>query len=45
MIVRRYLTEWLRDPRSDRALCSAPLLPPVVGGVDDDDVDWVARGL
>ena len=27
----------------DRALCSAP--PPVVGGVDDTDVDWVARGL
>ena len=26
MIVRRYLTERLRDPGSDRALCSAP--PP-----------------
>ncbi len=41
--MRRYLTERLRDPGSDRALCSAPP-PPIVGGVDDD-VDWVARGL
>ena len=47
-IVRRYLTERPRDPGSDRALCSAPLPPPplwVVGGVDDNDMDWVARGL
>ena len=43
--MRRYLTERLRDPGSDRELCSAPLPPPVVGGVDDDDVDWVAHGL
>ena len=45
--MRRYLTERLRDPGSDRTLCSAPLppSPPVVGGGDDDDVDWVARGL
>ena len=34
----------LRDPGSDRALCSAPP-PPVVGCGDDNDVDWVARGL
>jgi hypothetical protein len=47
MTVRRYLTERLRDPGSDRTLCSAPLppSPPVVGSGDDDDVDWVARGL
>ena len=41
--MRRYLTERLRDPGSNRALCSAP--PSVVGGGDDDYVDWVARGL
>jgi len=45
MTVRRYLTEQLRDPGSDRAQCSAPLPPPVVGGGDDANVDWVARGL
>ena len=48
MIVRRYLTERLRDPGSDRALCSSVFCTPpllVVGGVDDNDVDWVARGL
>jgi hypothetical protein len=27
--------EWLRDPGSDRTLCSAPP-PPVVGGVDNN---------
>ena len=46
--MRRYLTERPCDPGSDRALCSAPLPPPplwVVGGVDDNDMDWVARGL
>ena len=42
--MRRYLTERLRDPGSNRALCSAPP-PPVVGGGDDDDVDWMAHGL
>jgi hypothetical protein len=45
MTVRRYLTERLRDPGSDRALCSATPPPPVVGGGDDDDVEWVACGL
>ncbi len=44
MIVRRYLTERLCDPGSNKALCSAPP-PPVVGGGDEDDVDRVARGL
>jgi len=43
--VRRYLTEQLHDPGSDRALCSAPLPPPTLDGGDDDDADWVARGL
>ena len=42
--MRRYLTKRLRDPGGDRAQCSAPLPPPVVGSGDDDDVDWVARG-
>jgi hypothetical protein len=46
MTARRYPTERLHDPGSDRAQCSAPLPPPpVVGGGDDNDVDWVARGL
>ena len=43
--MRRYLTERLRDPGSDRGQCSAPLPPPRVGGEDNKDVDWVARGL
>jgi hypothetical protein len=33
MIVRRYLTERLRDSGSDRALCSAPLPPPPLWAV------------
>ena len=37
--MRRYPTKRLHDLGSDRALCSAPLPP------DDDDVEWVARGL
>ena len=45
MIVWRYLTEQLRDPGSDRALCSAPLPPLALGGRDDDDADWLAGGL
>ena len=45
MTARRYPTERLHDPGSDRAQCSAPLPPPVVGGGNNEDVDWVARGL
>jgi hypothetical protein len=45
MTVRRYPTERLHDPGSDRALCSAPSPPPALDGGDDDDADWVARGL
>jgi len=45
MTVQRHLADQLCDPGSDRALCSAPLSPPVLGGGDDDDSDWVARVL
>jgi hypothetical protein len=45
MTVRRYPTERLHDPGSDRALSSAPLPPPALDGGDDDDAGWVARGL
>jgi hypothetical protein len=43
--VRRYPTERLHDPGSDRALCSATLPPPALNGRDDDEAGWVARGL
>jgi hypothetical protein len=43
--MRRYPTERLHNPGSDRALCSAPLPPPALDGGDDDNADWVARGL
>jgi hypothetical protein len=43
--MRRYLTEHLRDPGSDRVQCSVPPLLPVVGSGDNNDMDWVARGL
>ena len=48
MTVWRYLNKRLHNPGSNKALCSVPLPPPVLGGADDndnDDVDWVARGL
>jgi hypothetical protein len=45
MTVQRYLTKRLHDPGSDRALCSAPLPPPALDGGDNDDANWVARGL
>jgi len=45
MTVRRYPSERLHNPGSDRALCSAPLPAPALDGGDDDDTDWVARGL
>jgi hypothetical protein len=43
--VRRYPSERLHDPGSDRALCSPPLPAPTLDGGDDDDTDWMARGL
>ncbi len=43
--MRRYLTERLHNPGSDKVLCSAPLPPPALDGEDNDDADWVARGL
>ncbi len=43
--MRRYPTERLHDPGSNRALCSAPSPPPALDGGDDDDADWVACGL
>ena len=43
--MRRYPSERLHDPGSDRALCSVPLPAPALDGGDDDDTDWVARGL
>ena len=43
--MQRHLADQLCDPGSDRALCSAPLPPPVLGGGDNDDLDWVARVL
>ena len=43
--MRRYPSERLHNPGSDRALCSAPLPTPALDGGDDDDTDWVARGL
>ena len=46
MTVRRHLTERLRDPGSDRVFCAPPSPPRrVLGGGDDDNADWVARGL
>ena len=45
MTVRRYPSERLHNPGSDRALCSAPLPAPTLDSRDDDDTDWVARGL
>jgi len=45
MTEQRYPSEQLHDPGSDRALCSAPLPAPTLDGGDDEDVDWVARGL
>ena len=38
---------WLHDPGSDRALCSVPFPPPppALGSRDEDDTDWVVRGL
>ncbi len=38
--MRRHLTKQLHDPGSYRALYSAP--PPILGGGEDNDVDWVA---
>ena len=43
--MRRYPSECLHNPGSDRALRSAPLPAPALDGGDDDDTDWVARGL
>ena len=43
--MRRYPTKRLHDPGSDRMLCSVPLLPPALDGRDEDDADWMARGL
>jgi len=45
MTVRRYPSKQLHNPGSDRVLCSTPLPAPALVGGDDDDVDWVARGL
>jgi len=46
MTVRRHLTERLCDPGSDRVFCAPPSPPRrVLGGGDDDNTDWVARGL
>jgi len=46
MTVRRHLTERLRDPGSDSLFCAPPSPPRrVLGGGDDDNADWVARGL
>ena len=44
--MRRYPSERLHNPGSDRVLlCSAPLPAPALDGRDDEDMDWVARGL
>ena len=44
--MRRHLTERLRDPGSDRVFCAPPSPPRrVLGGGDNDNADWVARGL
>ena len=43
--MRRYPSKQLHDPGSDRVLCSTPLPAPALVRGDDDDVDWVARGL
>jgi hypothetical protein len=45
MTVRRYPSERLHNPGSDRALCSAPFPAPALDGRDDDNTDWVAHGL
>ena len=45
MTVRRYPSERLHDPGSDRALCSAPLHAPALDGGDDDDAEWEAGSL
>jgi len=45
MTVRRYPSERLHNPGSDRALCSAPLLAPALDGRDNNDTDWVVHGL
>ena len=44
--MRRHLTERLRDPGRNRVFCAPPAPPRrVLGGGDNDNVDWVARGL
>ena len=43
--MRRYPSERLYDPGSNRVLCSVPLPAPALDSGDDDDADWVARGL
>ncbi len=43
--MRRYPTERLHDPGSDRALSSVPLPPSDLDGEDDDAAGWVGRGL
>ena len=45
MTMRRYPSEQLQDLGSDRALYSALLPAPALDGGDDNDADWVARGL
>ncbi len=46
MSVQRHLTKRLRDPGSDRVFYAPPSQPwHVLGGGDDDNAVWVARGL
>ena len=42
----RHLTERLHDPGSNGVFCAPPSPPRcVLGGGDNDNTDWVARGL
>jgi len=46
MTVRWQLTKRLHDPGNIRVFCAPPSPPQrVLGGGDDDNADWVARGL